>query len=468
MKINPSLILAAAFSFAGGNSLVAQTVSSPVDALAQKLQTDSKERAEAGKRLEDFLLKPDSGGKSFVSGAADQAALGALAQEWGRRADARRLADFLVVATPETKTEARLRAALTRWTGAAQIKKTSEKDAAIAFFEDAAAQAAKLMIDRDVRREIEAAILANDQTSPQVPDRVREGTKRAEKVRAQGARLSFGADRAIQDPTPGTIPGAAPAATAGPGAAPGFGPGAAMAGGAGGSETAAQRAAKLNAEGPGTRSGPKLSSSDKVPEPEQFQALGSATWPPAPSKLDDAISFAKSDPKDDLSNIRRSLGEAVPAQVQGNTDSNPDAVNQFFQWLRTAKEGDIPAINYTTLPKGEVGHYELGLLGKGDIKVNHFIRNEPAHARATVVVHELYHYWDKKIARNAYPNVSYGVIGAGTQHIHEYDAYLATALYWEMVKKEGDASPLAKMLDGIPTDPAEVRGVVDSKVGGRK
>jgi len=28
----------------------------------------------------------------------------------------------------------------------------------------------------------------------------------------------------------------------------------------------------------------------------------------------------------------------------------------------------------------------LGLLSKGDIKVNHFIRNEPAHARASVVV----------------------------------------------------------------------------------
>jgi hypothetical protein len=109
-----------------------------------------------------------------------------------------------------------------------------------------------------------------------------------------------------------------------------------------------------------------------------------------------------------------------------------------------------------------------GLVSKGDIKVNHFIRNEPAHARATVVVHELYHYWDKKIARNAYPNVSYGMIGAGTQHIHEYDAYLATSIYWEMVKKEGDASPLAKLLDGIPTDPGAVRELVDSKVGGRK
>lgn len=475
MKIHPSLILAAALLFPGGNSLIAQTVSSPVDALAQKLQTDSKERAEAGKRLEDFLLKPDSDGKSFVSDTADQAALGALAQEWGRKANAGRLAALLVISTPEMKTEARLRMALTRWTGAAQIKKTSGKDAATAFFEDAAAQAEKLWVDKDVRGEIEASILANDQTSPLVPERVREGTKRAEKVRAQGAGRAdiFGPARAAQDIPQGLIPGAAavPAATPGPGAAPGSGPDAAIGSGAQGSETTAQRADRLNAEGPGTRTGPKLSSSAKVPEPEQFQALGSATWPPEPGVLDKAASYTKSDAKiiaEDFRTIRSSLQDAVPTKVQGNTDSNPDAVNQFFQWLRTAKESDMPAINYTTLPKGEVGHYELGLLGKGDIKVNHFVRDEPARARATVVVHELYHYWDKKIARNAYPNVSYGMIGAGTHHIHEYDAYLATSLYWEMVKNEGDASPLAKMLDGIPTDPAEVRGVVDSKVGGRK
>lgn len=474
MKIHPSLILAAALLFPGGNFLRAQTVRNPVDALAQKLQDDPKQRAEAGKHLEAFLLEPDSNQNSFVSADTDKAALGALARAWGSKADAKRLAALLVVSTPKTKAEDRLRVTLKKWTGAAQIKKRSEKIEAAAFLADAEEQAMKLLSDPRTAAAISEAIGANDQTSAQVPDSVRAATERAEKVSAKGAKLSFGADRTVQDSAAGSIPGATPAAAAGPGAASGSGPdgvGAGVGTGARGSETAAQRAADLNAAHRAGLDEPKRPAvAGEAPPPVVLQSLGSATWPPAPGVLDKASSLAASDTKtiaEDLKSIRGSLRDAVPAQVQGNTESNPDAVNQFFQWLRTAKESDMPTIDYTTLPKGEVGHYELGLVSKGDIKVNHFIRNEPAHARATVVVHELYHYWDKKVARNAYPNVSYGVIAAGTQHVHEYDAYLATSLYWEMVKKEGDASPLAKMLDGIPTDPGQVRELVNSKVGGR-
>lgn len=455
MKITPSLILAAAFSFVGGNSLLAQTVSSPVEALAQKLETDPKEREEAGKSLEAFLLEPDSG-NSFVSAEVDRNALGAVARAWGSKADAKRLATLLVVSTPKTKAEARLRLALTRWTKAdsAQIKKKSESAGATEFFNDAADEAQKLFADPATAAAIDASALANDQSVALVP-RGRAATDRAGKVRAKGANLSFGADRTVQDPA----------------ATPRSGSDAAIVSGSGVRKSDAEIAADLSAAHRAGRDEPKRPSVEgAAPPPVVLQSLGSATWPPAPGVLDRASSLAAFDGKkikEDLETIHASLKDAVPAKVQGNTDSNPDAVNQFFQWLRTASESDMPTIDYTTLPKGEVGHYELGLLSKGDIKVNHFIRDEPAHARATVVVHELYHYWDKKVARNAYPNVSYGMIAAGTQHIHEYDAYLATSVYWEMVKKEGDASPLAKMLDGIPTDPSAVRELVDSKVGGR-
>jgi len=63
--------------------------------------------------------------------------LGALARAWGGKADAKRLAALLVVSTPKTKAEDRLRQALKNWTGAAQIKKRSEKDEAAAFLADA-------------------------------------------------------------------------------------------------------------------------------------------------------------------------------------------------------------------------------------------------------------------------------------------------------------------------------------------
>ncbi|MEQ1918495.1 MAG: hypothetical protein ABL955_04795 [Elusimicrobiota bacterium] len=465
MKNHPCLILAAVFLFADGNLLIAQTVISPVDVLAQKLREDPEEQAKGGQRLVDFLLKPDSDAKSFVSGEADHAVLDALARDWGRTADAKRLAVLLVVSTPKTRTEIRLRAMLADWTGVAQIKNKSESHRARDFFMDAADKAAEHMEDRRVSGEIEEAILANDQTVVEVPESARAGTERAEKVRARGSRLSFGADRTVQDSALGSIPGAAP------GSAP-----VGSAAGNGDRRTPEQMAAliaDLNAAHREGRDRQKITvPSGDIPVPV-LHALGSADVAPKSSLMDDAKSLATNDAPTvaaDLKQIRGSLQEAVPASVQGLTDSNTNAVNEFFQWLRAANASDMPTIDYTTLPKGEVGRYTPGLgLSKGTIKVNHFIRNAPDDARASVVVHELYHYWDNKVARTYYPNVGYGgKIDPSSMPIHEYDAYLATALYWEMVKKEGASSPLAKMLDRIPTEPKQVQELVDGAVGGRQ
>lgn len=477
MRIHPSLILAAAFVAAGGNSPRAQTVSSPVDALAQKLRDDPAAREDAGKRLEAFLLKPDSDGKSFVSAEADRAALGAVAREWGSKTDAGRVAVLLVVSTPDSGADARLRLLLAAWTAGAQIKKESAGSAATAFFADAADKAKKVLEDPRTRQDIDAAIQANDQAAVPVPGGP-AAIKKAQDIRERGAGSAaiFGRDRAAQE-----LDGSASAKTALEAAQSGRH-------GQAGRKTPEQMAAliaDLNAAHREGRDGPKMpvvgsnvpapsgvpSSLGPDAAPVEFQSLGSAEVAREPGLLDRAASAAKSDAPtiaEDLSQIRGSLKDAVPASVQGLTESNPNAVNEFFQWLRTAKESDMPAIDYTILPKGEVGHYELGLLSKGDIKVNHFIRNEPAHARATVVVHELYHYWDKKVARTSYPNVSYGYIDPASKHIHEYDAYLATSLYWEMVKKEGDASPLARMLDRIPSEPGQVREMVNGALGGGK
>lgn len=128
----PSL-LAVAFSFAVA-----------IPAGAQVPAGDAQGREEAGRRLEAFLLEPDADGKSFVAASVDRAALGAAAREWGRKAEPRRVSAFLAVSAPSSRSEARLRRLMERWTGAAQIKPAGEAVQAAAFFADAAEKAARL------------------------------------------------------------------------------------------------------------------------------------------------------------------------------------------------------------------------------------------------------------------------------------------------------------------------------------
>jgi len=92
----------------------------------------------------------------------------------------------------------------------------------------------------------------------------------------------------------------------------------------------------------------------------------------------------------------------------------------------------------------------------------------PAAERSAVLFHEMYHYWDNKVARLSYANVSYGYIDPAHMPEHEYDAYYMTALYWQTAKKDGADDALARCLDRYPTDPDQVRASVDKIVGGKQ
>lgn len=476
MKALSSAILAAVVSFVAAPAY-AGTSGSSIESLAEKLRSDPGARELAGAQLETFLLQPDSAGMSFVAADADRAALAAVARGWGARTNADSLAILLAVSTPRSKTEAMLRKRLKDWTQTAQIKKTAEKTSAVAFFADAERKAAAIYADRTVREEIDASVGINDAAGVAVPGGA-AATERARKLREKqgaGNTAIFGRDRTAQD-----LGGGGTSAAESLRAAAGDPRGKTA-------EEMAALIADLNAAHRAGRGEPRRpaigSNAPPAPmpapaapgpdvDPGEFQALGGVDVAPAPGVLDRASSLATKDGPTvaaDLKQIRDSLKDAELPDVKGNTDSNPEAIKEFFVWLRAAGESDMPAIDYTILSQGEVGTYSPGLgVSKGSISVNHFIRNEPARQRASVIVHELYHYWDKKVARNMYPNVSYGYIDPASKHIHEYDAYLATALYWRMVKEEGDASPLAKLLDRIPDDPGQVRDMVDGAIGGRK
>ncbi len=163
----------------------------PVNALAKILAESPTARADAGKRIEEFLLDADSGGKSFVAGDVDSAALGAVARAWGESTETPgkvavlyfvagpglaapgwALADPVLSKTfnPGMKWEGRLRAALADWTGRSQIDRTKEKGQVTAFLNDAAAKAATVFSDARARHEIDLSVGQNDNTAPSVPD----------------------------------------------------------------------------------------------------------------------------------------------------------------------------------------------------------------------------------------------------------------------------------------------------------
>jgi hypothetical protein len=281
-----------------------------------------------------------------------------------------------------------------------------------------------------------------------------------ERRRRAEARLKALASGLSSDPgDAGALPGASAEGSAA-GSATGAEPGAAS------RRDAAALARELNAA-QAARPGLVRPSGVRVPEPVEFHALASEEVAPEPGPLDRAASFAAKDAPvvaEDLRTIAAALAEADLPAADAINPGNLDAMRSFFAWLKGVRASDLPSIDYAVLEKGLVGRYALATLGKGDVTLNHFIRGEPAKARAAVLVHELYHYWDKKVAKNYYANVSYGHISGGTQHTHEYDAYLATALFWRMVREDGSSSPLARLLDRVPVEPDAVRKLVDEAV----
>jgi len=166
----------------------------PINALTKILAANPAARADAGKRLEDFLLKPDSNGKSFVAVDVDRTALAAVARDWGEKhGSPGSVATLYFVAGPGLSTpawamtdpvlsktfvsgmkwEGRLRAALADWTGKSQIDKKREKTQVSAFLNDAAEKASAVFSDPRTKEELDLSIAENNTTAPVVPDTTR-------------------------------------------------------------------------------------------------------------------------------------------------------------------------------------------------------------------------------------------------------------------------------------------------------
>lgn len=136
-----------------------------------------------------FLLRSDSGASTFVSDAANREALQAAARSWAAKSQPRRVADLAAVAVPGSAAEARLVAALSRWTGNGRIAASREKESAVAFLEEAASQAAGLLADPRVRSEADAARSSSGSAA---------ALERARRMRERGVGTGagvFGPDR---------------------------------------------------------------------------------------------------------------------------------------------------------------------------------------------------------------------------------------------------------------------------------
>lgn len=413
-----------------------------------------------------FVTGADASGKKYIAEGVKLEPLEQIIQMWIGEGDKTKVTELDLVVR-SAALQPRLRALMSRWTteGGLITRRRTGGDA-VAFLDEAAEKAHQVAQDPRNKAEIDAAIRAND-GAPAVPD-PRETVDRARRIREaqHGNKDAFGPGREPeqngggggQNPQPGEggQPSPNPTTPTPPG----------------GAKTQAQieaLAAELNAAEQVRRSqaGVKPVVGGGV-ENVEFQSLGSLEVAPAAGAGDKAASMWYSDSgtiAQDQATIRANLKDATLPTVSAINEGNTGAIQEFFRWLQSAKPDDMPTIDYAILPAGEVGTYQLGLLGKGSITLNHFIRNAEPRARSAVLVHELYHYWDKKIAKNYYANVSYGVIGEGTKHTHEYDAYLATSQYWAMVKRDGDNSPLAKLLERIPTDPGGVVQLVNGIAG---
>lgn len=194
MKPLAPVVLSAVMALSFSPRLAAQVTEDPAASLAAKMANEPGAREAAGKRLEAFLLTPETGGKRFVAEGADRAALGAVVRAWARESAAGEVAALHAVAAPGSKSEARLRSALARWTDGDQLKMDAGPRQAAAFLSDAAKQAAAILSDGDSRAEVDAAVNANDGVAPAVPDADRKAVERARKLNADQSKGLWFAD----------------------------------------------------------------------------------------------------------------------------------------------------------------------------------------------------------------------------------------------------------------------------------
>lgn len=232
---------------------------------------------------------------------------------------------------------------------------------------------------------------------------------------------------------------------------------------------AAAAAQGLKAEEPAGR-GLRIPEVPAAPVDEALHAMGNVRVAPAPSAGLRAVSLwnwgAAKTVQEDIRTVRAAAGELqLPPEAATGLASSQAPLGDFVNWVKNAKDSDLPSIEYGILKQGEIGRYKRALLGgKGSITLNIAIRNAEPKARAAVLFHELFHYWDKEVARLAYGNVSYGYIDKNHLPEHEYDAYYLTAMMWQQAKPAGAASPLAQFLEGLPQDRNAVTSFIEGNL----
>jgi hypothetical protein len=206
----------------------------------------------------------------------------------------------------------------------------------------------------------------------------------------------------------------------------------------------------------------------KSENPDVLHALGDATVaPPATIAMRyNALFSDKAAVAQDLSTVR-AKAETLQLPADGHTGlaSSQASLDEFVSWVKSAPAGELPNISYGVLNAGEIGRYQRNIVRKSAITINISVKDAEPQARAAVLFHELYHYWDVEVAKNHYGNVSYGFIDPAHMPEHELDAYYMTALMWSQNKPDGAKSPLAQFLGRLPTDRDQVQAMVESSLG---
>lgn len=171
----------------------------------------------------------------------------------------------------------------------------------------------------------------------------------------------------------------------------------------------------------------------------------------------------------DLKKMRELLaGFELPDGIASLGSTNPDAPKGFVPWLRSVPDSELAPIAYGIIDAGLLGEYSPSAFGRGTITLNHFIRGAEKESRATVLLHEVYHYWDWKVAGNPYPKAPYGLHHPEAIARREYDAYYVAMFFWKHARPADAASPTARALDRIPSDTEVLMRQVDEAVLRRK
>lgn len=166
-----------------------------VNVLSEVLKSNGGARADAQKRIEEFLLGPDDQGKRFVAAQTDEQGLASMVKTWVKEAGMGPVADLYFAVgpgaaspgwalnhpdlsktfVPGAKWERCLRNDLKEWTTKDQIGRSQEARAAAAFLNHAASRASAVLGNCASKEQTGASVAANDTTEVAVPTGVRGG-----------------------------------------------------------------------------------------------------------------------------------------------------------------------------------------------------------------------------------------------------------------------------------------------------